>query len=172
MNKKNFLIIALILVVINIIYMYPKEIHKEFDTVTFVHWDKEKEVIHESFIIDGWLYKNFFMENSLKAQFKFGDLNFLNNAGKYKLNTLSSHGEAVFVVSSDGYAKTYGTVYISKDLKSVMLFVHKDHGNGAGSFSNDEGMIVAGPASSKKEAIGIVESMIKNTLFKNLIIEH
>jgi hypothetical protein len=146
-------------------YSIPKEINQAFDGIVYGVGNKSNQINKEVTItIKGKLYKKFINQDRFKGTI---DIN-----GEVPTNIIidKKQVEVVFIENGGSLLfgdSPYGNLYINKDFSELSIIVlEPESGGGTASYRWDpeDGLLISGPAASRKEALNISNELIGDLL--------
>lgn len=151
-------------------YSIPKEINQAFDGIVYgiVYGvgSKSNQINKEVTItIEGELYKKFFNQDRFKGTI---DIN-----GKVPTNIIIDKKpvEVVFIENRGSLLfgdSPYGFLYVNKDFSELSIIVHEliesGRDNASYRWDPEDGLLISGPATCRKEALSISNELIGDLL--------
>lgn len=166
--KKLYLVFICIVGIVSFVVWYsvPKEINQAFDGIVYGVGSKSNQINKEVTItIKGKLYRKIFNHDRFKGTIDLkGEVptNIILDKKQVEVVFLENGGSLLFGDSS------YGTLYINKDFSelSIIVYEHIESGRDNASYSwhPEDGLLISGPAKSRKEALNISNELIGDLL--------
>lgn len=165
LKKWIFSLFVLGLIIFSVVYIYPKNINRSINGVEYKLGSNNLKPVqikikgklqrslfgNKTFVgkieIKGASYPNQDQNRQLTIEFQENGAGYINYA-YYKIGSNETH--------------SYGVLFINKDLGNISIQEFKPDINGGKSWSGDNGLIISGPASSKKKALEIANELMKN----------
>lgn len=166
--KKLYLIFICIVGLVSFVVWYsiPKDINQAFDGIVYGVGSKSNQINKEVTItIKGKLYRKIFNHDRFKGTIDIkGEVptNIFLDKKKVEVVFLENGGSLLFGDSS------YGILYINKDFSELSIIVYELIESGRNNVSYgwdpEDGVLISGPAKSRKEAINITNELIGDLL--------
>ena len=147
-------------------YSVPKEIDQAFDGIAYGVGSKSNQINKEVTItIKGKFYRKIFNHDRFKGTIAIkGDVptNLILDRKQVEVVFLDNGGSLLYGNSS------YGILYINKDFSELSIivyeFIESGRGNPSYSWNPEGGLLISGPAKTRKEALNISNELIGDLL--------
>lgn len=147
-------------------YSVPKEINQAFDGIVYGVGSKSNQINKEVTIaIKGKLYRKFFNQDRFKGTIEInGEVppNIIIYKKQIEVVFIENRGTLLFGDSP------YGFLYINKDFSELSIIVHEliesERGSASYRWDPKDGLLISGPATSRKEALNISNELIGDLL--------
>lgn len=170
MKKHIYYITFILLIVLSVLYFYPRKFNRKYSGVAYRLGDSAySENIKISF--DGYLSKRLFKGDKFQGEINIGDKKLIRIILKFSSSN-SPYGEDsahidYYDESLEAY-KNYGAI-VARNIKDeftiCVLEADKDN-KGGSSWSSKNGLMVSAPASSRSEALDISKSILGDMKLK------
>ncbi|MFO7611051.1 MAG: hypothetical protein R6W99_00990 [Clostridia bacterium] len=173
MNKYAIYAIMLIVSVVALLlplYVWPKEVASEFEGAMFRDGDSS---YHEAVSIEitGHMNKRLFGGRTFLGKISMDKMpvkeDFRNQRIQIKFNS-AGVGRLVYLETVDGVRSLKTEGFISMSLKADSIAIIFLEGADAGDFDFGGGLLIAGPASNRSEAVAGANSMFGISIAKPL----
>jgi hypothetical protein len=166
--KRLYLVFICIVGLVSFVVWYsvPKEINQAFDGIVYGVGSKSNQINKEVTItIKGKLYRKNFNHDRFKGT--------IDIKGEVPTNIILDKKQAEVVFLENGGSllfgdSTYGILYINKGFSelSIIVYEHIESGRDNASYSWDpeDGLLISGPAKSRREALNLSNELIGDLL--------
>jgi hypothetical protein len=159
-HKRFIFYILILLIILSVVYFYPKNFNKEYNGVIYKLGDNSySENIKISF--DGYLSKQLFKGDKFQGTINIGNKKFARVFMEF------SNRNDAFVQYYDenlGEYKIYGDMVSSNIKDRFIISVWEAANNGGSTWSSKNGLVVSAPANCRSEALDISNKLMKNFL--------
>lgn len=169
-HKKLIYYIFILLIVLTVIYIYPKKFSKEYSGVMYRLGESAySEKIRISF--EGYLSRRLLKGDKFQGTINIGDkkltmikMEFSNKNGAFTKDRADvQHADVQYYVDSLGEYKIYGKM-ISSDIKEMFsIIVLEPSITGGYTWSTANGVVISAPSNNRIEALDISHKLMKDT---------
>ena len=165
-SKKLIFYIVIILFISGVIYFYPREISKDFSGIMYRLGDTNY-LENMNVSIQGNISKGLLKGDKFEGAIFIGDK---------KLTKISmrfddfGRGNLFYYDENVGDYKSYGDL-ISNNMRdefTIIVLEENKEKRGSSSWSSKDGLMISAPASSRNEALGISNKLMKDILVNEL----
>jgi hypothetical protein len=165
MKNKLLITVLILFSVVSVIFISPKRIEKTFDGVFYdLGYEETQNAIQKVNIsISGNYRRGLLFSHNFK-----GSINISNLYVNDDIHIVFDKNNKAYL--SDTYyddklnrlvTETYGIIYIENGFKSISISIFNEE---SGGWDSEFGEIISAPASTRDEAIGISEKLLKYDL--------
>ncbi|MBS4172730.1 hypothetical protein [Bacillus sp. FJAT-49736] len=165
----SFNVLIVFVIIWGFYYTHPKDIHRSIRGVEY-RLGSNNEPKPVTIGINGKLQRSLFGKKTFAGKIDLTGVSQPNLEDKDKqlIINFQENGAGVITYSyyKDGQPilRSYGVLFINKDFSKVAIEEYEPANNGGGIWEAGNGLIITGPAKTKKKALQIANELMENML--------